>query len=181
MSGIGEIMDEKEKKNIKPSMLNKAFELFETQKRPKSLTFRSIVNSVFKDTKQPSEEKIARFWADFMNSGLFVYCGDNSKGEQVWDLKARKSVAILDKSSYDLEYIDNSDDEQEALTNELKDGINEEDDILERARNYEESEDDTDDTDFDDEDVELDATGDDVNITLDDADFGEEDIEDTDE
>lgn len=139
---------EKNKKEIKLALLEKAFLLFEEQKRAKSLTFRQIVNSVFKDVNKPSEDKIAQFWADFMASGLFVYCGDNAKGEQVWDLKARKSVAILDKSSYDLEFLDP--DDEEARAHELKDGIDDEDDILTKALNQEEDEEDNLDE-FDDE------------------------------
>ena len=61
-----------------------------------------------------AKEHTAQFLLDFMQSGYFVYCGDDS-----WDLKERQSTAVIDKDGADYEKRYN--DEDEVKKYELKD------------------------------------------------------------
>ena len=54
-----------------------------------------------------------------MLSGFFVCCGEDKQGNQLWDLKTRQLSALLDKDSGYMR--DLSDEDEEALSNELKD------------------------------------------------------------
>ena len=56
-----------------------------------------------------------------MLSGFFVCCGEDKQGNQLWDLKTRQLSALLDKDSGYMR--DLSDEDEEALSNELKDDL----------------------------------------------------------
>ena len=66
-----------------------------------------------------NELEVAQFQVDFMISGYFVCCGEDKSGNQLWDLKTRQPSSLLDKDSGYMR--DLSEEEEEALSNELKD------------------------------------------------------------
>ena len=97
------------------SLLEIAVKLLQSKKKPKKL--KEIVKEVMTKkgyTAEQIKELAPQFMLDFMASGYFVYCGDDT-----WDLKDRQPVAMLDKDGGDFEYT--SDDLDEVKANELKD------------------------------------------------------------
>ena len=97
------------------SLLEIAVKLLQSKKKPKKL--KEIVKEVMTKkgyTADQIKELAPQFMLDFMASGYFVYCGDDT-----WDLKDRQPVAMLDKDGGDFEYT--SDDLDEVKANELKD------------------------------------------------------------
>ncbi len=100
------------------SFLEIAVSLMKKKKKPQSLE--SMTKEVFsKKGVEGNELQIAQFQVDFMTSGFFVCCGEDKSGNQLWDLKSRQLSAFLDKDSGYMR--DLSDEEEEALSNELKD------------------------------------------------------------
>lgn len=102
------------------SLLEIAIELLQKKRKPQKIN--SIVAEVmelkgYKPTQANAEAP--QFILDFMQSGNFVYCGDDC-----WDLKDRQPLSILDKDGGDYEEI--FDDNEDVKNNELKN-----DDILE--------------------------------------------------
>ena len=100
-------------------------------------------------TVEESKEYTPQFMLDFMASGYFVYCGDDT-----WDLKDRQPVAMLDKDGGDFEY--SSDDLDEVKANELKD-----DDYEEQSNDNSQLDDDDDDDDDDEDDISKEFSDDD--------------------
>ena len=81
--------------NINDSLISVAREVVEKSDKP--LTINEIAEKVFKlKEKQPTSEDIVKFGIDFMLCGDFICCGNKSTGN-VWDLKNRQSIAVLDK------------------------------------------------------------------------------------
>lgn len=107
------------------SLLEIAVRLMKSKKKPKSL--KELTNEVFKEKgiieDELIEEKKAQFQVDFMVSGHFVCCGENSKGHKLWDLKSRQPSTLIDKDGNLLE--DLYADDEDVVKNELKD-----DDVL---------------------------------------------------
>lgn len=102
--------------NKNDSLLNLAMKVVEESKRP--LSIKEIANKVFKIKEEtPTEEQIAQFGIDFMLSGDFICCGNRNK-ENVWDLKSRQPVAILDKDVIEDLHADDEDVQKNTLTNE---------------------------------------------------------------
>ena len=124
------------------SLLEIAVKLLQSKKKPKKL--KEIVKEVMTKkgyTADEIKELAPQFMLDFMASGYFVYCGDDT-----WDLKDRQPVAMLDKDGGDFEYT--SDDLDEVKANELKD-----DDYESNLDDSSMDEDDEDDNDDDDDDI----------------------------
>ena len=130
-------MKEKDK-----SLLEIAIELLNGKQKPQKIN--SIVREVLeiKGVKAAHAKEIApQFILDFMQCGLFVYCGDDC-----WDLKDRQPTSILDKDGHDYESI--FDEDEDVKKNELKD----EDIYGPLSENDDEDEKDEDDDDEKDED-----------------------------
>ena len=122
------------------SLLEIAITLLKSKKKPKK--FKEIIREVMSKkgyTQEEAKEYTPQFMLDFMASGYFVYCGDDT-----WDLKDRQPVSMWDKDGGDFEYT--SDDLDEVKANELKD------DDYEDSSMDSSSIDDEDDDDSDDED-----------------------------
>ena len=100
------------------SFLEIAVALMKKKKKPQSLEL--ITKEVFsKKGAEGNELQVAQFQVDFMLSGYFVCCGEDKSGNQLWDLKTRQPSSLLDKDSGYMR--DLSEEEEEALSNELKD------------------------------------------------------------
>lgn len=99
------------------SLLEIAVELLQKKRKPqKILTIMTEVMEIKGYKPQQAKQHAAQFIADFMESGIFVYCGDDC-----WDLKERQSTAVLDKDGGDYEEIYYND--EDVKKNELKDDI----------------------------------------------------------
>ena len=99
------------------SLLEVAIELLEVKKKPQKML--TIVKEVMelKGIKSSAVKELApQFILDFMQSGYFVYCGDDT-----WDLKDRQPTSVLDKEGGD--YEDIYEDDEDVKNNELKDEI----------------------------------------------------------
>ena len=132
------------------SLLEIAIKLLQNKKKPKK--FKEIIREVMTKkgyTVEESKEYTPQFMLDFMASGYFVYCGDDT-----WDLKDRQPVAMLDKDGGDFEY--SSDDLDEVKANELKD-----DDYEEQSNDNSQLDDDDDDDDDDEDDISKEFSDDD--------------------
>lgn len=104
--------------NSYDSFLEIAVALMKKKKKPQSLE--ALTKEVFsKKGVEGNELQVAQFQVDFMLSGYFVCCGEDKQGNQLWDLKTRQVSALLDKDSGYMR--DLSEEEEEALSNELKD------------------------------------------------------------
>ncbi len=107
-------MDEKN-----DSLLEIATNLMKRKKKPQTLD--SILEEAFqrKGISKDDEAVCAQFEVDFMLSGLFIYCGEDKNGNQLWDLKERQPSSLLDKDGGYLEDI--YADDEDVIKNELKD------------------------------------------------------------
>lgn len=104
-------------KDKEKSLLEIAIELLDMKKKPQKIT--AILKEVMeiKGVKASVMKELApQFVLDFMQSGYFVYCGD-----ECWDLKDRQPTAVLDKKSGDYDNI--YEDDEDVKKNELKDDI----------------------------------------------------------
>lgn len=126
------------------SLLEIAIELLQKKRKPqKLLTIVAEVMEIKGYKTQLAKEHTAQFLLDFMQSGYFVYCGDDC-----WDLKERQSTSILDKDGGDYEEIFY--DDEDVKNNELKDDMF--DQAFEKADSGDDSDDDNDDDEDDDDD-----------------------------
>lgn len=128
------------------SLLEIAIELLQKKRKPQKIL--AIVSEVMelKGYKpQQAKDAAAQFILDFMQSGNFVYCGDDC-----WDLKERQSTAVLDKDGGDYEEIFY--DDEDVKKNELKDDIFTKD-FISPNPNDEESEDDETEEEEEDDDI----------------------------
>lgn len=99
------------------SLLEIAIELLDSKKKPQKML--TIIKEVMeiKGIKQAMMKELApQFVLDFMQSGYFVYCGDDT-----WDLKDRQPTSVLDKDGGD--YEDIYEDDEDVKNNELKDDM----------------------------------------------------------
>ena len=102
--------------NINDSLISVAREVVEKSDKP--LTINEIAEKVFKlKEKQPTSEDIVKFGIDFMLCGDFICCGNKSTGN-VWDLKNRQSIAVLDKDVIEDLLEDDEDVKKNTLTDE---------------------------------------------------------------
>ena len=128
------------------SLLEVAIELLEVKKKPQKML--TIVKEVMelKGIKSSAVKELApQFILDFMQSGYFVYCGDDC-----WVLKERQTTAVLDKDGGDYEEI--FEEDEDVKKNELNDDL-----FVQEFENNEEEEfeEDSDDDTNDDEDDDL--------------------------
>ena len=129
-------MKEKDK-----SLLEIAIELLNGKQKPQKLN--TIIKEVMelKGVKSALAKELApQFILDFMQSGYFIYCGDDC-----WDLKDRQPTSILDKDGHDYESI--FEEDEDVKKNELKD-----EDIYGAIRSDDDEYDEDDDDDDDDDD-----------------------------
>ncbi len=141
-------------KDKEKSLLEIAIELLDMKKKPQKIT--AILKEVMeiKGVKASVIKEIApQFVLDFMQSGYFVYCGD-----ECWDLKDRQPTSVLDKEGGD--YDDIYADDEDVKNNELKDDIFENENVDQNQDN----------DDDDDEDSEEDEMDDDLAKAFDDFD-----------
>lgn len=104
--------DSKEK-----SLLEVAIELLEMKRKPQKIM--NILKEVMeiKGVKASLAKELApQFLLDFMQSGYFVYCGDDC-----WDLKDRQPTSVLDKEGGD--FTDIYEDDEDVKKNELNDEL----------------------------------------------------------
>lgn len=133
-------------KDKEKSLLEIAIELLDMKKKPQKIT--AIMKEVMeiKGVKASVMKELApQFVLDFMQSGYFVYCGDES-----WDLKDRQPTAVLDKESGD--YDDIYEDDEDVKKNELKDDIFI-DETIDRLQDSDDEEDEIDEEDDIDDDL----------------------------
>jgi len=151
------------------SLLEIAIELLQAKRKPQKLS--SIISEVMEMKGyrvQAAKEHTAQFILDFMQSGYFVYCGDDC-----WDLKERQPISVIDKDGGDYEKI--FDDDEEVKKNELNDET--------FAQQYEKTDDDDDDDDLDNDDTDSDDDEEDDDIARELGSSGddEESVEDEDD
>ena len=130
-------------KEREKSLLEIAIELLKAKRKPQKLL--NIVTEVMEMKgyrSQAAKEHTAQFILDFMQSGYFVYCGDDC-----WDLKERQPTSVIDKDGGDYEEL--FDDDEDVKKNELNDDM---------IPAYEETDDDDDDDD-DEDDLERELGG----------------------
>ncbi len=129
------------------SLLEIAVELLQKKRKPqKILTIMTEVMEIKGYKPQQAKQRAAQFIADFMESGIFVYCGDDC-----WDLKERQSTAVLDKDGGDYEEIYYND--EDVKKNELKDDIFDDSYISDDDDDSDEDDDDDSDDDEEDDDI----------------------------
>lgn len=132
------------------SLLETAIKLLQSKKKPKKL--KDILKEAMTKKGYSAEEVkeyAPQFILDFMTSGYFVYCGDDT-----WDLKDRQPIAMLDKDGGDFE--DSFDDLDEVKANELKD----DDYIYEDKVEENDDSEDEEDEEEDDDDISKEFSGD---------------------
>lgn len=131
-------------KDKEKSLLEIAIELLDMKKKPQKIT--AILKEVMeiKGVKASAMKELSpQFILDFMQSGYFVYCGD-----ECWDLKDRQPTAVLDKESGD--YDDIYEDDEDVKKNELKDDIFI-DDNIDRIQDNDEDDDENEEDEIDDD------------------------------
>lgn len=120
-------------KDKEKSLLELAIDLLQKKRKPQKIS--AIIKEVMEikgyKVAQVKEER-AQFVLDFMQSGYFVYCGDDC-----WDLKERQPTSILDKDGGDYEDIFFDEDVKK---NELKDDF--ESDVLSVKEDFDDKDDD---------------------------------------
>ena len=129
------------------SLVEIAIKEMAKKRKPRSLS--QIAKESFEIKGISAEEAkklLPQFEIDFMLCGNFICCGEDRKGEKLWDLKTRQHSSLLDKEGIYLE--DPYDDDEDVIKNELKD------DSFENENN--EEFDDNDDIDDDEDDEEKD-------------------------
>ena len=132
------------------SLLEVAIELLEVKKKPQKML--TIVKEALEEGVINDKELAPQFILDFMQSGYFVYCGDDT-----WDLKDRQPTSVLDKEGGD--YEDIYEDDEDVKNNELKDEIFDEESskniIRDNNDDTDDDEDDEDENEDEDEDDDL--------------------------
>ena len=102
------------------SLIEIAIELMEKKRKPHTIL--SIAKDVFEMkglNYNDNLEMLGQFQIDFMLCGNFICCGEDKKGNKLWDLKDRQHHDLLDKESIYLD--DLYEDDEEVKKNELKD------------------------------------------------------------
>ena len=121
------------------SLLEIAVELLSTKHKPQPIMTIAKEAMEIKGLKvSAAKEALPQFILDFQASGYFVYCGDGC-----WDLKDRQPTSVLDKDGID--FSTNSEFEDEAKKNELKDDSYEAE--VRANANHDDDEDETEDDD----------------------------------
>ena len=105
--------------NKNDSLLDIAREVVEESSRHMSIP--EIAAKVFEIKGiEATDAAVTQFGIDFMLNGNFICCGTNKRQENVWDLKSRQPVSLLDKDGGYLEdlYEDDEDVKDNILTND---------------------------------------------------------------
>ena len=115
------------------SFLEIATSLMKRKKKPQTLDI--ILEEVFqkRGLTEIDDNVIAQFEVDFMLSGMFIYCGEDKNGNQLWDLKERQPSSLLDKDGGYLEDI--YADDEDVIKHELKDDFSYNDKNLDELMN----------------------------------------------
>lgn len=131
-------------KDKEKSLLEVSVELLKSKHTPQKIK-KIVEETMQKKGKSVSESKrlTPQFLADFMESGYFVYCGDDC-----WDLKERQPISVIDKDGGDFDDIFFGDDVKNA---ELKDDNS--DSFLEPKYGSSDIDDEEDDVEDDDDDL----------------------------
>lgn len=101
------------------SLIEIAIELMEKKRKPHTIL--SIAKDVFEMKGlelNDNPEILSQFQIDFMLCGYFMCCGEDKKGNKLWDLKERQHHELLDKENVYLD--DLYEDDEEVKKNELK-------------------------------------------------------------
>ena len=101
------------------ALIEIAIDLMKTKNKPQIIT--AIAKEVFeaKGIKlNEKSEEYSQFVIDFMLCGDFIVCGEDKKGNKLWDLKNRQHHDMQDKEGF---YIDDLYEDEEVAKNELKD------------------------------------------------------------
>lgn len=104
------------------ALIEIAIKLMKDKVKPQTII--SLAKEVFEIKGIKFNEKsdeYAQFQIDFMLCGNFIVCGEDKKGDKLWDLKDRQPHDLQDKEGYYSE--DHSSEAEEAEENELKDEI----------------------------------------------------------
>src|SRR5690554_5600755 len=146
--------------NANDSLIETAVREMKSKRRPRTLA--KITKDVFEVkgiNPKDAKEQLIQFQMDFMLSGHFICCGEDKRGEKIWDLKSRQVSSLLDK---DGTYLDDLYDYDEDIAKyELKDNEDFEDDEDlgdEDEDKFDEDSDDIEEELEDDEDVHIDIT-----------------------
>ena len=140
------------------SLIEIAIELMEKKRKPHTVL--SIAKDVFEIkglNLNENSELLSQFQIDFMLCGNFICCGEDKKGNKLWDLKDRQHHELLDKESIYLD--DLYEDDEEVKKNELKDDayayVNENEQDFDSDYNNENNDDEDDEDEKDDIEEEL--------------------------
>ena len=140
------------------SLIEIAIELMEKKRKPHTIL--SIAKDVFEMKGMDYEENpelLSQFQIDFMLCGCFMCCGEDKKGNKLWDLKERQHHDLLDKENVYLD--DLYEDDEEVKKNELKDDdyayVNENEQDFDSDYNNENNDDEDDEDEKDDIEEEL--------------------------
>lgn len=125
-------------KDKEKSLLEIAIELLDMKKKPqKIMTILKEVMEIKGLKASVAKEVAPQFLLDFMQSGYFVYCGD-----ECWDLKDRQPTSVLDKEGGD--YEDIYEDDEDVKKNELKDDMFEDNILSDKDKDDDEDDEDND-------------------------------------
>lgn len=105
---------DKDKVTKDDSLLEIAVKTLRRKRTPQNIY--RIISEVMEQKglkKGEAESMTPQFVLDFMLSGYFVYCGDNS-----WDLKERQPLSVLDKEGGDYDFYE---EDEDVKKNELTD------------------------------------------------------------
>lgn len=101
------------------ALIEIAIELMKNKNKPQTIT--TIAKEVFEEKGiklNEKSEEYSQFVIDFMLCGDFIVCGEDKKGNKLWDLKNRQHHDMQDKEGF---YIDDLYEDEEVAKNELKD------------------------------------------------------------
>lgn len=93
------------------------------RKKRKPQTLKAIAQEVFekKGLDINDTKALAQFEVDFMISGLFIHCGVDTRGNQLWDLKDRQKSDLLER---DVDITkDIYENDEDVIKNELNDDL----------------------------------------------------------
>lgn len=105
---------DKDKVTKDDSLLEIAVKTLRRKRTPQNIY--KIISEVMEQKglkKDEAESLTPQFVLDFMLSGYFVYCGDNT-----WDLKERQPLSVLDKEGGDYDFYE---EDEDVKKNELTD------------------------------------------------------------
>ena len=155
-------------KTKEKSLLELSIEYLNEQPGPQKITTIGEAVMQLKGYKaSQAKEALPQFYCDFMESGNFVYVGDEQ-----WDLKERQATSLLDKDGTDYTSVE---DDEEAKKNELHD----DDDDYQQSHDNDDADDESE-SNEDDDDIAA-ATNSDEIQSDEDVEMGYEEVDDEEE